>query len=91
MTAAEFLADKSLPLEWKKELENNTLLKMVMEICENESPINQSPALASDTSASFSYGRAYGWQERGNFMRYLGEPKRKVPTSIPRTYGAAQE
>lgn len=89
MTSKEFADDSELSALWKKERESG-IAKTVLDIASVESPINQTPLLLHEVSSSFSYGRAYGWNECLNFLKNLGE-QRRVPVKIPPGYAAKKE
>lgn len=59
MTSAQFKSDDSLVKAWK-ELQDNEILKIVMEIASSESPMSEKPG-NSDTEAMVHYGKILGY------------------------------
>lgn len=90
MIRAEFMANEELVKSWRNELATNELLKIVLGICEDESPLNQSVDNTSETAANIALGKIVGYNLYSVNLRTLAVLPQIVddPTKKPSTYNS---
>lgn len=89
MTRQEFMSDEERVSLWRKELLENQLLQTVLQICDDEAPINGNPVTSSEVAAHIAYGEACGYNQYPANLRSLSifQGKVKDPTKLKSTYG----
>jgi len=80
MTVEEFRAHKYLPQQWRKELETNGILQLVLQVMEENHPARYAIAGDKDgdispTRATLELGLTRGYSKYGDNLRLLAQQK----------------
>jgi len=91
MTPDEFRAHKYLPAQWRKELETNGILRLVLGVMEDAHPANFSikgdkMEDISPTRAAVELGLTRGYSKYAAILKLLATPKVILPDPGPSTY-----
>jgi hypothetical protein len=93
MTIDEFRTHDALPVDWKKELETNRLLQVVLGVLEDNAPWHfvvpaDNNSDLSPTRASLELGLTKGYAQYGDRLKLLAQRKQKREDPGPPTYQA---
>lgn len=91
MTLHEFRSHDSLPGEWKKELEQNRILQLVLQVLEDNAPWHfvvpgDNNNDLSPTRAALELGTAKGYAQYGDRLKLLAQRTEKKQDPGPPTY-----
>jgi hypothetical protein len=91
MTAEEFRRHKYLPAQWAKELETNGILRLVLNVMEDNHPARfalngDKNEDVSPTRAAIELGVTRGYSKYGDTLKLLTRPIQSQKDPGPSTY-----
>lgn len=95
MTVKQFRTHKYLPVQWRKELMTNGILRAVLEVLEEAHPTRYPVHTdlqddLSPTKAALQLGETRGYSKVLNTIRVLAEPIQAAVDPGPPTYAEQQ-
>jgi len=91
MTLDQFREHNTLPSDWKKELDTNRILQIVLSVLEESAPWHytvpgDNSADLSPTRAALELGTTKGYASYGDRLKLLAQRKQKREDPGPGTY-----